>query len=662
MKKIKFLSYACIIILLLCFVYFITYTFVEPKAYDFMVSNIMTEKLPFDKNKNVYGHDDIVLVITDEETVQRYRWPWRRELYCKILNYFSEYAKPKVFIHDALLHSLDEENPKSDAKFFQSVNNFDNMIESFAFGLYPYKNAADGAQYDKKFIQKHKINVDLKIKSYPDFYESILKFPEPYFNAVNNAGSVNMLPGFIDGNLEPYARDEVYRNSEYIVYYKGSILPTIAIKTFLIANNNPKMVVTKKYTEFPELKYRINHKITQEQIFFPTKYYKLKKETAKYSHTKYSAIDIMDSYDNLKLGKTPIIDPAVFKDKIVLFGANVAAGDGLNDNKTTPIAKRHSGTDIMATRIDNLIHNDFIRVVPDWLNILLAIISMIMVYTVIKVYNIVRAINYSLLIIFFIFILSSVCFYYSIAINVITPIVMCIVSMIIAYVHKYFIEEKNKEKIENALGKYMSEDVMKRVMQNIDNLGLGGKRAIVTVLFSDIRGFTSMSENMTAQEVSELLNEYFSAMEPIISKYNGIINKFIGDAIMAVFGEPIQDDNHPINAVKCACEMLNKVQELNNKWQQENKNIIKIGIGINTGEVFVGNIGSEKRMEYTVIGDTVNLASRLESYNKTYGTTILISSSTYEQAATEITANKIQDVEIRGKANKIDIYEIIGTV
>ena len=167
---------------------------------------------------------------------------------------------------------------------------------------------------------------------------------------------------------------------------------------------------------------------------------------------------------------------------------------------------------------------------------------------------------------------------------------------------------------------------------------------------------------MEASQVSELLNEYFSEMEPIVSKYNGIINKFIGDAVMAVFGEPIQDENHAKNAVKCGFEMLQRVEELDKKWAAEGKPSIQIGVGVNTGEVFVGNIGSEKRMEYTVIGDTVNLASRLESYNKTYKTKMLISSSTYDASKDIVEVNRISDVEIRGKAEKMDIYEVLKTL
>ena len=209
------------------------------------------------------------------------------------------------------------------------------------------------------------------------------------------------------------------------------------------------------------------------------------------------------------------------------------------------------------------------------------------------------------------------------------------------------------------MGKYISQDVMKNVVKNIDDLQLGGKRAVVTVLFSDIRGFTSLSEKMPAEEVSMILNEYFGQMEPIITKYNGVINKFIGDAVMAIFGEPIQDINHPQNAVKCAYEMLKKVEYLREKWLFEGKPRIEIGVGINTGEAFIGNIGTDTRMEYTVIGDTVNLASRIEGYNKVYKTNLLVSSTTYNYISDIADVIKIKEVQIRGKSKKMDIYEVL---
>ena len=180
-----------------------------------------------------------------------------------------------------------------------------------------------------------------------------------------------------------------------------------------------------------------------------------------------------------------------------------------------------------------------------------------------------------------------------------------------------------------------------------------------SVLFADIRGFTSMSEKMLPEEVSNILNEYFTEIEPIITKYNGVINKFIGDAVMAIFGDPINDEMHPMNAVLCANDMLKRVRKLRNKWMDENKPEIEIGVGINTGEVFVGNIGSETRLEYTVIGDTVNIASRIESYNKVYKTNFLIGSTTYNSVKNRVDVIKISGVTIRGKQQKMDIYEIL---
>lgn len=231
--------------------------------------------------------------------------------------------------------------------------------------------------------------------------------------------------------------------------------------------------------------------------------------------------------------------------------------------------------------------------------------------------------------------------------------------MIFAYSYRFILEGRNKEKIKQAMGKYLSQDVMKSVVKNIDDIKLGGKKATVTVLFADIRGFTSISEKLSAEEVSLILNEYFTEIEPIITKYNGVINKFIGDAVMAIFGEPIQDINHARNAVLCANEMLKAVDKLRDKWLFEGKPKIEIGIGINTGEAFVGNIGSEKRLEYTVIGDMVNLASRIESYNKVYKTNFLISSTTYSCVSNIADVIKISEVTIRGKSKKMDIYEVL---
>lgn len=247
----------------------------------------------------------------------------------------------------------------------------------------------------------------------------------------------------------------------------------------------------------------------------------------------------------------------------------------------------------------------------------------------------------------------------NIEISLFAPIITSLIIIAFGYSYKFIIEGQNKEKIQNAMSKYISKDVMVNVMQNIDHINVGGVKSEVTILFADIRNFTSMSENMSADEVTKILNEYFSAIEPIIRKYDGVLNKFIGDAVMAIFGEPIKNKNHASNAVKCAAQILKKSRELHDKWLSEGKPKISIGIGINTGEVFVGNIGSDERLEYTVIGDAVNLAHRIETHNKVYKTQFLISENTYKHISNIADVIKISDVSIRGKAKKIDIYEVL---
>ena len=656
MSKIKQILLFCVISLIFIFIFYLTYNLAEPKAYDFMVKNVLTEKLPFDKIKKTHGGDNIVLIVIDEKTIEKYRWPWRRDVNCKIFEYFK-YSKTKTIVHDSVLSTLDANNLEADKKYFNTLNKFDNLVEGIMPLVNYWENKKFGEEYDKKIIAKYGVKVENRDKELPSIYGSLMIFPKPFMDVVKNVGSVLMLPGSINGKLELWARDNIFRNHIYLLKYKNGYIPSLAMKTFLLINNNPQVILTKNSIYFPELNYEIKQQRSKYFLTTPVKFYKMYNNA--YSHIKYSAIDIMDSYEAIIQGKKPKIDPSNFDNKIVIIGANVKTASGINDNKNTPIMANHPGVDYQATVIDNIINNDQLVVLPQWLNILITFLGMGLVYGVIRFFDLYKSIINIFKIFFIYLIICITCFYFSVIINVITPLVIFVLTVIIGYTHKFVIENKNKEKVKNAMGKYMSQDIMRKVIQNIDNLGLGGKKSIVTVLFADIRGFTSMSEQMSAQQVSEILNEYFTEIEPIITKYNGVINKFIGDAVMAIFGEPIQDKNHAQNAVKCAYEMLQKVKELQKKWVKENKPKIEIGIGVNTGEVFVGNIGSNNRMEYTVIGDTVNLASRLEGYNKIYKTKLLISPSTYEEVKGFADVIKISDVQIRGKANKMDIYEVL---
>ncbi len=217
---------------------------------------------------------------------------------------------------------------------------------------------------------------------------------------------------------------------------------------------------------------------------------------------------------------------------------------------------------------------------------------------------------------------------------------------------------KEKEVMRGAFSKVVTKSVMDHLIQHPDGLKLGGEKKTVTVFFSDIRGFTPMSEALSAEEVVHILNEYFTAMTAIIFKYEGTLDKYMGDAIMAIWGAPIEMPDHAERAVLASIEMGETMKELQSKWRMEGKREVNIGIGINSGEVVVGNIGSNERLEYTAIGDNVNLTQRLESVAEKGQ--ILISAATYERVKHKVNAQMLDPIKVKGKAEKVVAYSVQG--
>ena len=635
-KSKTFFIYSVIFhIILSAFLIIVSWYAFEPKVYNFMAQNFSAYKT---------GSEEIAVIVIDDKSIERHRWPWKRDLYAKIFEYLNTYSSPKIIGYDAILSS--SEDKASDKVLFDTLHGIDNVVVGFS----PLEQKDADFEYIKKFNEKFGIDVtDNRKNNNFGIYHSISKFPTEYFNAVKYAGSVNINQDY-DGYLRRY---------DSVITVDKNYYPSLALRMYMLLNNTNKVTLNHSNLFVDETNLTVPTDTSAAGVQNFIRYYK-KHSGSEYTHKKYSAIDIIDSLESIKKGERPIIEPSELNDKIVFVGANArGAGLALEDALPTPILQRHPGVDIQATNLDNLINNEFIKQTTLKQDLFVIILLSIATFIIISKFSIFKSILLLISIGIIYFIFTIICYRNGIAPNVITPLAIQLVTMIFGYSYKFIQEGRNKEKIKNAMGKYLSQDIMQNVVQNIDDIRLGGKKANVTVLFADIRGFTSMSEKMTAEEVSVILNEYFSEIEPIITKYNGVINKFIGDAVMAIFGEPIQDINHPQNAVKCACEMLKKVEQLQDKWLFEGKPKIEIGIGINTGEAFVGNIGSEKRLEYTVIGDMVNLASRIESYNKVYKTNMLISSSTYSHVSDIVDVIKIADVTIRGKAKKMDIYEVL---
>jgi len=219
---------------------------------------------------------------------------------------------------------------------------------------------------------------------------------------------------------------------------------------------------------------------------------------------------------------------------------------------------------------------------------------------------------------------------------------------------------RERDFIKDTFGRYMTKQVADEILKNPAMAFPGGHKQDVTILFSDIREFTAFSERHPPEEVVSRLNEYITAMVDVITKYEGVVDKFIGDAIMAVWGSPVKREDDALRAVRTAIEMQQKLNALNDKWKTRGDETFGVGIGINSGEVIAGNIGDLRKMEYTVIGDNVNLASRIEGLTRNYNCPIIISDSTYERVKDFVIVKKLEAASVRGKVHAVQIYELLA--
>lgn len=238
-----------------------------------------------------------------------------------------------------------------------------------------------------------------------------------------------------------------------------------------------------------------------------------------------------------------------------------------------------------------------------------------------------------------------------------TAVILLFLAMLLFH---YLIEEKSNRYVRTLFSRFVSPQVVDKILTTPEGVALGGEIREVTLFFSDIRGFTTLSEQLPPEEVVLLLNRYFEAMSEIIFSKEGTLNKFIGDAIMAFYGAPIRQPDSAIRAVTAALEMRTRLAELNREWEEENRGPLRIGMGIHKGRVLVGNIGSSKQMEYTVIGDDVNVASRIESLTKECKCDILISDTVYREIEEKIEVNTFPDVAVKGRQEKITVHALLG--
>ncbi|MBQ8887055.1 MAG: adenylate/guanylate cyclase domain-containing protein [Candidatus Gastranaerophilales bacterium] len=635
--------------LLTVFVYMFSSTFCDRKVNDFFTK-------VFTSVQNNKPSDDVVLVVIDDKSVNQVSWPWQRDLFSDIFDFLEKEAGAKSVVFQNLVVYPDTYYPESDEVFYKRLQSQEKLINSYL--LLNSNIAGDVLPTDYIPLFEAKSNVyilDSRSQHYSSSYKGIIKLSRDFLTNVR----------FLASSIIPEDTDEVVRKYMPVVQFQGNLYPSLALSAYSMYMGIDSFVLRDDYLcsadDCKTLKMPISYEKSTDYIgnnFYGLltniKWYK--PLNTYYSHKTYSAIDVLVSYYAIKDGKTPKISPQEFKDKIVIIGLN-ADKNVWEQLSETPILKKQADIDVHATMISNLLSNSFKTVGNNTHALLIMCLFSLFIIRGFKNFknNLLFALSFS--VIYLIFYIYQ--YFMNVYVPPITPIIIFFTVAILKNFFAVATTDKTSEMIKQAMGKYISKDVMKKVISNIDRLKPGGTRSVVTILFVDIRNFTQISEELSPQEVSSILNEYFSTISPVIAKYNGIVNKYMGDGLLAIFGEPIKSDEHSLNAIKCGIEITDKVKVLREKLLSEGKPKISIGIGINTGEVFAGNIGTDERLEYTVIGDNVNLAYRIEAYNQLLKTQFLISEYTYQFVKDKVEVVKLSQVSIKGKSRPIDIYEVL---
>jgi adenylate cyclase len=365
------------------------------------------------------------------------------------------------------------------------------------------------------------------------------------------------------------------------------------------------------------------------------------------------------SIEDLAAERRPRIDPAIFKDKIVFVGLTTA---GLMDVFATPFGAdvgTMPGIQLHATMADNLLSNRFIRAASPRTRVASVILAALAVGGLTAFLPFTPAAIATLLALGGTTWYALAAFKGGLWLNMVQPLTAMGLALFAGTAYQYFVEGREKRVVKGLFGRFVSRDVYQQLIEHPELAELGGRRREMTVLFSDIRGFTTVTEKGQPEALVAQLNEYFSRMVEVVFRHHGTVDKFVGDMVMALFSAPVDDPDHAEHAVAAAVEMVDVLGKLNRKWRSEGKVPFDIGIGVNSGEMIAGNIGSSSIMSYTVIGDNVNLGSRLESLNKEYRTRIIISDATRTRLQREYTVRALGDVTVKGKTRPVAIFEVV---
>ena len=603
---------------------------------------------------------DIVLVLINESSVRALepqfgRWPWPRFLHAGVIDFLTR-AHARVIAYDVLFTDRDRvtqfsvaghmmSGAESDAELVASVKRAGNVV---LLADAVFEGFEAGSAQESSAVAKPPEHRSLSYRPGPGFERRPpirLPFPELAEAALA-----------VGHNYQVKDPDGSDRRMRPFVESAGVAVPSLGLATAIAAERAREDIFRMPLLSEP-VPPRPGQPPTPSRQVLLNFHGPFETADGHPTYPSYSFFNVLLSENNASSGDAPVIDPAVFRDKIVFIGTSA---NGLSDILTTPFkGGGMPGVQLHAALADDVLSGRFMRRASQRTDIALMVAAGVLAGVIATALPVGWAVPLISVIAVVFGAWATREIGHGVWIGVVAPSAAAAMATFEGVAWQYFVEGQQKREVKRLFGRYVSKDVFNHLIANPSLARLGGQRREMTVLFSDLRGFTTASEKGAPEDVVAQLNEYFSAMVDVVFRHHGTLDKFVGDMVMALFGAPLPDARHADHAVAAALEMSRVLEALNDRWRIAGKPPLDLGIGINSGEMIAGNIGSDAIMSYTVIGDAVNLGARLESLNKEYGTRILISAETRSRLTTGVQTRRIGDVVVKGRTQAVEVFEVL---
>ena len=611
---------------------------------------------------------DIVLVAIDDGSIQRLeplvgRWPWPRLVHAHLINFLAR-GPAKVIVYDILFSERDRRSFKVGEEPWAGEESDGALVEATSRAGTVIHVAEASTEATEAGDSASQAAGGFRLPSWPAAVGSVFEQRPALRLPFEDLAQASLAVGH---SLLVYDPDGPVRRAAPFVTAGGRTVPSLPLAAAMSVAGTKAAGIT---ADPRHLKLgSVSVPLVEQRI--PSLYADTATRVARRmlirfrgpvlsegqpTYREHSFYDLFYSEQQLLAGEKPAVDPAAFKDAIVVIGTTAP---GLSDLFTTPFpAGKMPGMQIHASVIDDLLSSHFTEPAPALVALATLAASALAVAILSMFTSLWVTLAATAAVLAALLFGSLALFGNGIWLRLAAPALGVALASFGGVAYQYLVEGREKRKVKLLFSRYVAPDVFHHLMADPSRARLGGHRREMTVLFSDIRGFTTVTERGEPEQIVGQLNEYFTRMVQVLFAHRGTLDKFVGDMVMALFGAPLEDPDHADHAVEAALAMRRELAALNRDWAARGWPTLDIGIGINTGDMVAGNIGSDTIMSYTVIGDAVNLGSRLESLNKQYETHIIISEDTRLGLKGRYHIRALGEVVVKGKTRPVAIHEV----